>query len=133
MADDVLLDTHALLWWQEESDQLGAGARAAIETAGRVLVSPITCWEVAMLAAKERIALDRPVERWVDDLVGGTVGIAELTPRIAAAAGSLVDLHGDPADRLIYATAAASGLALVTKDRRMADRAAARGDVRVIW
>ena len=133
MADDVLLDTHALLWWQEGSEQLGAGAFAAIDAAARVLISPISCWEVAMLVAKGRVALDRPVVRWFDELVSGTVAIAELTPRIATAAGSLVDLHGDPADRLIYATAAVDGLALVTRDRRLADHAEAHGDVRVIW
>lgn len=133
MADDVLLDTHALLWWQEGSERLGHRAVEAIDTAARVLVSPISCWEVAMLVAKERVALDRSVVRWVDELESGTVAISELTPRIAAAAGSLVDLHGDPADRLIYATAAVDGLAIVTRDRRMADHAAAHGDVRVVW
>ena len=133
MADDILLDTHALLWWQEESEQLGVGALTAIDAGARILISPISCWEVAMLVAKGRVALDRPVVRWVDELVSGTVAVAELTPRIATAAGSLVDLHGDPADRLIYATAAVDGLALVTKDRRLADHAAAAGDVRIVW
>ena len=133
MADDVLLDTHALLWWQEGSEQLGAGALTAIDAAARILISPISCWEVAMLVAKGRVALDRPVVRWVDDLVSGTVAIAELTPRIATAAGSLVDFHGDPADRLIYATAAEGRLTLVTKDRRLAARAATEGDVQVVW
>ncbi|HEX7131842.1 MAG TPA: type II toxin-antitoxin system VapC family toxin [Iamia sp.] len=133
MADDVLLDTHALLWWQEGSEQLGAGAVEAIEGAARILIGPITCWEVAMLVAKGRVAPDRPVARWVDDLVSGTVEVAEITPRIATAAGSLVEFHGDPADRLIYATAATDGHVLVTKDRRMADHAAAPGGVRVAW
>lgn len=133
LGDELLLDTHALLWWQAGSGLLGAGAAEAIDSAARVLVSPLSCWEVAMLVAKGRVALDRPVGRWVDDLVSGAVEVAEITPRIAATAGSLVDFHGDPADRLIYATAATEGLVLVTHDRRLADHAAAEGDVRVVW
>src|SRR5690349_14871069 len=77
------------------------------------MISPITCWEVAMLVEKGRVALDRPLARWVDDLVASEVDVAELTPAIAAAAGVLDDFHGDPADRLIYATAAERGLPLI--------------------
>lgn len=133
MADDVLLDTHALLWWKAGSDRLSARAHDAISTAARRLISPISCWEVAMLVAKGRVSLDRSVRRWVDDLVATDVDVVALTPRLAAEAGSLTDFHGDPADRLIYATAAAERLALVSKDRRLADHAASTGDVRVIW
>lgn len=86
-----------------------------------------------MLVAKGRIALDRPVRRWVDDLVGGEVGVADLTPRVAATAGTLEDFHGDPADRMIYATALERRLALVTKDRRLGAYARATGDVTVVW
>jgi PIN domain nuclease of toxin-antitoxin system len=106
MPDTVLLDTHALLWWQAGSGRLSRRALAAIRGA-TCQISPITCWEVATLVTKGRIALDRPVARWVADLVATEVEVVDLTPSIAAAAGSLVDFHGDPADRLIYATAAA--------------------------
>jgi PIN domain nuclease of toxin-antitoxin system len=133
MADEILLDTHALLWWQAGSDRLSAAANDAIAGADRVLVSPISCWEVAMLVTKGRVALDRAVARWVDDLGAGTVGFAELTPRVAAAAGSLEDFHGDPADRLIYATAADGRLPLVTKDRRLSDFARTDARVLTIW
>ncbi len=133
-ADAVLLDTHALLWWQAESDRLSRVALAAIRAADRVLVSPITCWEVAMLVGKGRVALDRPVEQWVSDLLAGSqVGAAELTPAVAVAAGQLDGFHGDPADRLIYATAAIRGVPLVTKDDRLRDFAAGRGDVEIRW
>ena len=133
-ADAVLLDTHALLWWQAESERLSLGALAAIGAASRVLVSPITCWEVSMLVAKGRVALDRPVAQWVADLLAGPqVDATGLSPAMAVAAGQLDGFPGDPADRLIYATAATLGVPLVTKDDRLREFAAAQGDVEIVW
>ena len=133
--DAVLLDTHVLLWWQAESDRLSRTAAAAISGATNVLVSPISCWEVSMLMAKGRVALDRPVTTWVIDLLGegGPAEVADLTPTVAAAAGQLSDLQGDPADRLIYATARTLGVPLVTKDQRLTDAAASDEAVAVVW
>jgi len=133
-ADAVLLDTHALLWWQAGSVRLSSTARGAIGGARRVVVSSISFWEVAMLVGKGRIALDRPVAAWVNDLVGGgCISSADITPAVAVAAGARPGFHGDPADRLIYATALVGGLPLITKDRRLHDAAAAEGGVDVVW
>lgn len=132
--DQVLVDTHALLWWQSGAERLSSVGRRAIESASRVLVSPISCWEVAMLVSKGRVELDRPVATWVNDLLGeqGPARPAALTPSIAVVAGTLEDFHGDPADRLILATARVGSFALVTKDRRLR-QAAPSAEVEVIW
>lgn len=131
----VLLDTHALLWWQAGSERLSTGAMAAIGGAEQVLVSPISCWEVAMLVAKGTIGLDRPVSTWVNDLLGesGPAVEAALSPIIAVRAGTIEGFHGDPADRLIYATAVLGPFPLVTKDRRLRQVAEAEGHVPVVW
>jgi PIN domain nuclease of toxin-antitoxin system len=133
--DAVLVDTHALLWWQAGSPRLSVTARGAIDAADAVMVSPISCWEVAMLLAKGRIALDRPVAAWVNDLLGasGPARSADLTPAVGVAAGELDQFHGDPADRLIYATAMLGRIPLVTKDRRLREFAADDGQVSVVW
>ncbi|CAN5502063.1 hypothetical protein BH23ACT9_BH23ACT9_28770 [soil metagenome] len=68
-----------------------------------------------------------------DVLAGERVGTAALTPTIAVTAGILADFRGDPADRLIYATAAVSNLPLVTKDRQLVETAARSGSVATIW
>lgn len=98
-------------------------------------MSPISCWEVSTLLTRGRVSLDRPVAAWVRDLLGegGPAEAAELTPVVAAIAGQLTDLHGDPADRLIYATALDLGVPLITKDQRLADAAAGDDQVTVIW
>ena len=87
-----------------------------------------------MLVDRGRVSLDRPVAAWVTDLLAGErLAVAPLTPAIAVAAGALTDFHGDPADRLIYASAAAGSVPLVTKDGRIRDYAERVGDVRVLW
>lgn len=130
----VVVDTHVLLWWQAGGDRLSIEARRRIERADVLYVSPITCWEIAMLVTKGRVALDRPVLAWINDLLATTTAdIADLTPTIAVTAGELPDFHGDPADRIIYATAATRQLPLITKDTRLHDLASSHRGVNAFW
>lgn len=132
--DAVLVDTHALLWWQAGGDRLSTTAGRRIERADVVYLSPITCWEIAMLVARGRVALDRAVSTWINDLLATSrADIADLTPMVAVTAGQLEHFHGDPADRIIYATAAARQLPLVTRDARLRDFAESGRDVAVVW
>ena len=73
----ILLDTHIILWWQAGGDRLSPAARRALAAAGTILVSPVACWEIALLAAKGRIELDRDPSVWVQDfLQTERVGVA---------------------------------------------------------
>jgi PIN domain nuclease of toxin-antitoxin system len=127
----ILLDTHALVWLLEGSERLGAQARAAVEaaTVGQVgvLVAAISIWEIGMLVAKGRLTLDRDVGEWVQmalSLPG--IGMVALDPDVAIAASRLPgEMHGDPADRLIVASARHVGAVLMTDDRLILDYAAA--------
>ena len=133
-ADPLLLDTHTLRWWQAGSDRLSARARRLIDGAPRLFVSAISIWELAMLVGQGTVALDRPVQIWVHDLLAdGIVTVAELTPAIAVAAAQLDEFTGDHADRILYATAVHNQLSLVTKDNRLADYARTRGDATIEW
>ncbi len=131
----VVADTHAILWWRGDPARLSSAALRALERADPVLLSPISIWEVSTLIRLGRIRLDRDLLDWVTDLAGEGIALADLTPRAAADAGawSPEGFPGDPADRLIYATARDLRAPLVSKDERMHSVAAARGDVRVIW
>jgi PIN domain nuclease of toxin-antitoxin system len=130
----VLLDTHALLWWKAGAGLLSDTAAATIAEVQVVLVSPITCWEIGMLVGKGRVGLDRPVHEWVADLMSED-GVCEatLTPAVAIAAAQLPDLHGDPADRLIVASALAQRVPLLTKDRLLHAYAETSDAFAVIW
>ncbi|MBA2464818.1 MAG: type II toxin-antitoxin system VapC family toxin [Nocardioidaceae bacterium] len=125
----IVLDTHAWLWWSSAPDRLSHAAREAIDASDRLGVCTISCWEVAMLEVRGRVELDRDVRAWVAQaLAHPRARTLELTPAAAVAAGLLDgrDFPGDPADRIIYATAEALGARVVTRDRRMRDFDAAR-------
>jgi len=128
----ILLDTHAWVWWISEPDKLSPRARAAIDYARAIGVSPISAWEIATKAARGRLQLDRDPAVWVvQALARPRVELAALTAEIAVAAGRLGEggFHGDLADRLIAATAIAHGAELVTKDERIR----AYPGVRTLW
>jgi PIN domain nuclease of toxin-antitoxin system len=118
----ILLDTHVLVWLDEANPQLGAGAIERIDTAfkaGEVTVSAISFWEVGMLISKGRIRLDMDLLVWRQDFM--EQGLIELpvTGAIGIRATGLDHFHGDPADRLIAATALQNSLTLVTADQRL--------------
>ena len=118
----VVLDTHAWLWSVADPDRLSEVARDAIEASDTVGVATISCWEVAMLALRRRIELDRELARWIRQALAqpGTLALP-LMPSVAVKAALLErqGFGGDPADRIIYATARDRGAPLITRDAGM--------------
>ena len=105
----VLLDTHALLWWVEDSPLLGDAARTAIFD-HEVLVSAASAWEVA---TKFRLGKLPSAERMARNFAGevaaeGFVALP-VTLEHAALAGGLDIPHTDPFDRLLIALSRATG------------------------
>lgn len=117
----ILLDTHALIWFWHARPPLGRAARALIERewqAANVAVSTITFWEAGMLREKGRAQLPAEPSAWRASLLREGLIEIPVDGAIAARAGSLRDIHGDPADRLILATAL-EGHRLITADARL--------------
>lgn len=117
----LLLDTHVLLWLMFGDAKLGAKAREAIHRAcreDRASVSAITPWEIGVLVSKKRIDLYRNVLAWVRDALAlSGVTLSPLEPEIAVASTCLPwEMHADPADRILVATARNLGATLVTAD-----------------
>jgi len=128
----ILLDTHAWIWWAAETPRrLTARARRAIEDSPSIAVSAISPWEVAMLVAKGRLELDRDVLVWIRQALAlPRVTLVPLTPEIAVRSTRLgAGFPGDPADRIIVASARELGASLVTKDQVLRR---AEG-VRTVW
>ena len=117
----ILLDTHVLLWQERGDRRLGNQTRDLVHRAleeRAVAVSAITFWEVAMRIQKGQLELDFDLYDWRDDLLEHGLVEIPINGVIAAPAGRLADIHGDPADRLVVATALA-GHRLVTSDERI--------------
>jgi PIN domain nuclease of toxin-antitoxin system len=113
----VLLDTHVIHWWSAEPDRVSAPARQVLEEADEVAAAAISWYELAWLARHERIILNVPIRSWLQGL-GAHLRTVGVTPAIAATAADLpASFPGNPADRLIYATAIEHGLKLLTKDQ----------------
>ena len=126
----IVIDTHALVWIVEADPQIGRRAIKLIDderAAEGVAITPITAWETAMLVNKNRLALGRAVGDWFDRILSSQGFIlTPLTVPIAIDAGTLPGkIHGDPADRLIIATARALGCPLLTGDKKILDYAKA--------
>ena len=127
----TILDTHAWIWWVNESPQLSPAAQGAIETANELGVHRISCWEVAMLVEKGRLGLRLDIDQWVDEaLRRPKINLLPFTPRMAVLATRLPGVfHGDTADRFIVASCLLSGASLVTRDAKITSW----GHVPVIW
>ncbi len=112
----LLLDTHAFLWWREDSPRIPERARAAIAAADLVFVSAASAWEAAIKIELGRLRLPEPFESGVVDS-----GFERLPIGFAHAeeAGRLAPHHRDPFDRMLVAQARVERLRLVTHDRRL--------------
>jgi PIN domain nuclease of toxin-antitoxin system len=118
----LLLDTHVWLWWLLGQPELAARERNALDALAAAGTPPglsaISLWEAQMLADKGRLDLDSPLSHWLPVAAAPeTVSVQPLDVGvILALAGLPKGFHGDPADRIIVATARAHGLPLLTRD-----------------
>jgi PIN domain nuclease of toxin-antitoxin system len=120
----IVLDTHVLVWWVSDSRHLSARAKRAIDQGlrrGPAIVSTITVLEIATAVRRGRLALGSSLDKWLADLyVLSELQFEPVSAEIAQLAGSFEDeTPGDPADRIIIATALTLGAKLVTADERL--------------
>jgi len=117
----VLLDTHVWVWWVTPKSPLTRAERAALDRAAErreLFLSPISLWEAQLLHSKTRLELPLPFAEWLSRAADPEmIQLVPLDlPVILALNGLPGSFHGDPADRLIVATARAHALPLATHD-----------------
>jgi PIN domain nuclease of toxin-antitoxin system len=117
----ILLDTHAAIWLAID-EGLGAQSQKLADQAQAddgLAVAAISFWELAMLIAKRRLRAVKSASELRTKLLGADIRELPLTGDIAILAGELDALHGDPADRMIVATAIAHDATLMTADENL--------------
>ncbi|MBX9824708.1 MAG: type II toxin-antitoxin system VapC family toxin [Xanthobacteraceae bacterium] len=118
----ILLDTHVALWIATQSPALGARSKALAQEAatdGRLAISAISFWEIALLIARGRFETTKSAAQLRAEMIDASVVELPLSGDISIRAVELQNLHGDPADRFIVATAIAHDANLLTADKAL--------------
>lgn len=132
----ILLDTHVVIWAAMDDSRLGKGARELIEKLDRTnpfCVSAISAWEIALLVQKGRVNLGEPAHTWLSKVMKhqGWQNVP-VDFNIAIESVNLPgELHSDPADRIIVATARQNNCTVLTADRAILAYAA-KGHVKAM-
>jgi len=119
----IILDTHILLWLNlEQRNKIPAKMMYKIESSGtQGGISAISLWETSMLYQKKRIKLPYEPLEWFRVVFSNPNNILlPITPEIAAISGTL-QMHGDPADRIIAATSLFHKSKLATLDEKLCE------------
>lgn len=114
----LLLDTHAFLWWIDDAPALSKKARAAIGKAGNeCFVSLASCWEMAIKSSLGKLTLSQPLDRFIpEQLAANGFQLLDIDFRHVSRVATMPFHHRDPFDRLLIAQASAEKLTVVSAD-----------------
>lgn len=125
----LLLDTHALIWFQAGDRRLSKAARQAMEADdAELLISAATAWEMAIKASLRRLQVRGPVDAYLAEKVAQGYRTLPISWTHAARVEGLPWHHRDPFDRLLVAQALIEGYPVITRDR-----AFRKYGVEVVW
>jgi len=124
---NLLLDTHALLWWLADDPKLSSRSRELIaDPANQVAVSAVSGWEIGIKQALGKLDVDP--ERMLAEVQDNGFALLNVNFKHGLAAGALPPHHRDPFDRMLIAQAQCEGLKLISIDEALAEY-----DVDVFW
>ena len=125
---DLLLDTHAFIWLMNGDATLSSSTQDYIQTVCQnnlLYLSAISIWEIAMLHNKEKLSFSQPLNYWIEKATSlPAIKVIPIDSTIALESCQLPgSFHGDPADRMIVATARLFNVPLMTRDQKILDYA----------
>jgi PIN domain nuclease of toxin-antitoxin system len=119
----MLLDTHVWIWLLSGGGNLSAAEYQALRSSVEIeppRVSAISLWEVQMLYSRGRVSFHLPFEPWLlQATLPDVIRVLPIDTTVILELNRMPPMHGDPADRLVVATARAYDLPLATHDRRI--------------
>ena len=114
---NLLLDTHAFLWFVAGDERLSARARRAMEAEdAELFLSAVSIWEMAIKSSLGRLTLPAPLDEYIAEKLEHGFRVLPIDWMHAAAVEKMPFHHRDPFDRLLVAQAAAEGMPLVSAD-----------------
>ena len=114
-----LLDTCALVWLANGNGRMPVRVRRVLAAADELYVSSVSAWEISRMIQKGALILDDDMRTvWTNLVESYRLKVLPVTPEIAIVSTELPELHKDPADRFIIATAKVGNLKVVTSDGR---------------
>ena len=114
---NLLLDTHAFIWWDSDQAQLSSRALTALVDPGnKLFLSIVSVWEMQIKAQLAKLTLRLPLRDLVDDHRRRRLLIAHVEVDDVLGIGELPMHHRDPFDRLIISQALRGGYPLVSRD-----------------
>jgi PIN domain nuclease of toxin-antitoxin system len=119
----ILLDTHVMVWLLTARARISDRAHSAImqarRTGEKIVYSPVSLYEIAYSARRNRLPLNSPVEDFIAALQTKLEMVPLTAEILVRAAGFPDSFHGDPMDRIITATSIVEGCTLITKDEKI--------------
>ena len=127
---NVLLDTHAFLWWIDNNPKLSSRAREIISDAGNaIFLSAVSGWEIAIKARLGKLTLPGALGRFIaDQLVANAFSGLPIQLSHALHVYTLPAIHRDPFDRILVAQSQLEDMPILTVDLQIA-----KYPVEVIW
>ncbi len=115
---NLLLDTHAFLWWIRDDESLGRKARKAIANErNHCFLSVASCWEMAIKKSLGRLEVPEPVDGFVaEQLAANRITLLPIDLRHVSRVSRLAFHHRDPFDRILVSQAIEEGLAIASAD-----------------
>ena len=117
----LLIDSHALIWYVDQHQQLSQASHAAIsDSSNELLLSAGSIWEIAIKIGLGKLVLTEPYLTWISKALSDLdITVLPITVEYADAQANLPRHHGDPFDRLMVAQALVEEVSIVSADARM--------------
>lgn len=118
---NLLLDTHAFVWWDSDKAHLSPRALTALfDPDNRLSLSLVSVWEMQIKAQLGKLVLRLPLRELIDDHRRRGLQITPVEVEDVLGLATLPMIHRDPFDRLIIAQALRGGYQLVSRDPQVA-------------
>ncbi|MGI8634277.1 MAG: type II toxin-antitoxin system VapC family toxin [Segetibacter sp.] len=124
-----LLDTHTLIWWNEDDDQLSPIASKTIKDLSNTLyVSIVSFWEIVIKITTGKLKLDYTSNELAEACITNNIQIVPIKLYHLNQLSLLPLIHRDPFDRMLAATAYSDHITSISKDEQLAAY-----NISVIW